>query len=275
MNKIPDKDYLGIKRLASKSSKSAIIQRLSSDFNMTPIIAEAYYQQIATYYDELSNMPPSGGMISYDAVASTEPPGKHIRLTKKVNVTLRLIDLNEDLEIYTNYSLAGLRRHRLLRITKEAYEQGALLSYEDIAMILTTSSSTIKRDISFLNKQGKMVVTRGRKLDIGPGLSHKTIIIDYYLKDYTFTEIEQITNHSEISVSRYLSDFIQISTLYNQQFEQNQIRVITQKSARLIREYIDLYKTYIRQNNSRLLKLLHPEPELEKKKSSSIKQGDK
>ncbi len=186
-----------------------------------------------------------------------------------------MIDLNEDLEVYANYGLAGLRRHRLLRITKEAYEQGALLSYEDIAMILTTSSSTIKRDISFLNKQGKIVVTRGRKLDIGPGLSHKTIIIDYYLKDYTFTEIEQITNHSEISVSRYLSDFIQISTLYNQQFEQNQIRVITQKSASLIREYIDLYRTYIRQNNSRLLKLLHPEPELEKKKSSSIKQGDK
>ncbi|MCP4354884.1 MAG: DUF1670 domain-containing protein, partial [Proteobacteria bacterium] len=45
------------------------------------------------------------------------------------------------------------------------------------------------------------IITRGAKLDMGPGLSHKTIIIDYYLKSYTFTEIEKITNHSERSVS--------------------------------------------------------------------------
>ncbi len=266
MNKLPDKDYLGIQRLKSKSSKSSIVQKLSTDFNMTPIIAEAYYQQLATYYEELSHMPASGGMINYDAVASTEPPGKHIRLTKKVNVTLRLIDLNEDLEVYVNYGLAGLRRHRLLRITKEAYDQGALLSYEDIAMILTTSSSTIKRDISFLTKEGKIILTRGRKLDIGPGLSHKTIIIDYYLKGYTFTEIEQITNHSEKSVSRYLLDFIQVSSLHDQNFNTNQIKVITQKSIRLIREYVHLYEIYTREKNERLVKLLNPQPETDKKK---------
>ncbi len=266
MNKLPDKDYLGIQRLRSKSSKSSIVQKLSTDFNMTPIIAEAYYEQIASYYEELSHMPPSGGMINYDAVASTEPPGKHIRLTKKVNVTLRLIDLNEDLEVYVNYGLAGLRRHRLLRITKEAYDQGALLSYEDIAMILTTSSSTIKRDIVFLNKQGKMILTRGRKLDIGPGLSHKTVIIDYYLKGYTFTEIEQITNHSEKSVSRYLLDFIQIASLYNRGLGTNQVRAISQKSIRLVREYGELYEFYKKQNNERLIQLLNPEPKTDKKK---------
>jgi len=273
MIKLPDKDYLGIQRLKSKSSKSSIIQKLSTDFNMTPIIAEAYYQQIASYYEELSHMPPSGGMINYDAVSSTEPPGKHIRLTKKVNVTLRLIDLNEDLEVYANYGLAGLRRHRLLRITKEAYDQDALLSYEDIAMILTTSSSTIKRDVVFLTSQGKIVVTRGRKLDIGPGLSHKTIIIDYYLKGYTFTEIEQITNHSEKSVSRYLSDFIQVATLYDQEFKQNQIRVITQKSNKLIREYIELYEIYDREGNERLVKLLNPQAKTDKKKELHQKIG--
>ena len=37
----------------------------------------------------------------------------------------------------TDSGLTGLRQHKLLRITKEAIEQGALLSYEDIAFMLT------------------------------------------------------------------------------------------------------------------------------------------
>jgi len=94
---------------------------------------------------------------------------------------------------------------------------------------------------------------------MGPGLSHKTIIIDYYLKDYTFTDIERITNHSERSIKRYLSDFTQIITLYNQGFQKNQIRLITQRSDRLVREYLELYSSYSKQNNARLYALLHPQ----------------
>jgi len=35
----------GILCLKSKDVKSALIQKLSTDFNLTPIIAEAYYKQ--------------------------------------------------------------------------------------------------------------------------------------------------------------------------------------------------------------------------------------
>ena len=45
-------DY-GIKRLESKNARSAIVQKLASDFNLTPIIAEAFYQQIVLYYEEM------------------------------------------------------------------------------------------------------------------------------------------------------------------------------------------------------------------------------
>ncbi len=44
MNKLSDNDDLRIQSLKSKSSKSSIVQMLSTDFNMTPLIAEAYYQ---------------------------------------------------------------------------------------------------------------------------------------------------------------------------------------------------------------------------------------
>ena len=264
------KHNYGLKRLQSKTARNAIIQRLANDFNLTPIIAEAYYQQFDQYYSEHTNISLSSGEIAYEAVAAEEPAGKHIRLTRKITVRLRLIDLNTDLEALANWGLAGLRRHRIARLTKQTYDQGALLSYEDLAMILTTSPATVKRDIYHLRHQGMFIMTRGMKHDMGPGLSHKTIIIDLYLKNYTFSEIEAKTNHSETSVKRYLADFIQVATLYQQKFSHNQIRLITKKSDRLVREYIQLYKTYASQNNTRLEQLLTPEePSSEAKKKSS------
>ena len=135
----------GLSRLKSKDARNAIVQKLTMDFNLTPIIAEAFFQQFVLYFQEHANISLSSGEIAYEAVAAEEPAGKHIRLTRKVTVRLKLIDFSTDLDVLAEYGLSGVRRHRLSRITKQAYEQGALLSYEDIAIILTTSPATVKR----------------------------------------------------------------------------------------------------------------------------------
>jgi len=272
------KNNYGIKRLRSKDAKNAIIQKLAADFNLTPIIADAFYQQFSLYFQEHANISLSSGEIAYEAVAAEEPAGKHIRLTKKVTVRLKLIDLNTDFEVLAEYGLAGLRRHRLARITRQAYDQGALLSYEDLSMILTTSPATVKRDVYHLKHQGMFIMTRGSKHDMGPGLSHKTVIIDLYLKNYTFTEIERITNHSETSIKRYLADFIQIATLCQQKFTENQMRVIAKMSSRIIREYVQLFQTYQKQDNQRLVDLLTPQQpgkDTKKKSKPTENKGDK
>lgn len=253
-----DSNGYGVKRLQSKEARSAIIQKLASDFNLTPIIAEAYYQQFSQYFSEHANIRLSSGEIAYEAVAAEEPAGKHIRLTRKVTVRLKLLDFNSDLAALASYGLAGLRRHRLARLTRQGYDQAALLSYEDLAMLLTTSPATIRRDVQQLRREGQFIMTRGSKHDMGPGLSHKTIILDLYFKAYTFSEIEHITNHSEVSVKRYLADFIQVASLHRQHFSPNQIRLIAQKSERLVREYLQLYQTYQQQDNERLKELLTP-----------------
>lgn len=277
MVKLNDSDSYGIKRLESKNAKNAIIQKLANDFNLTPIIAEAYYQQVSTYFSEHTNIALSSGDISYEAVASDEPAGKHIRLTRKVSLKLKLLDANSDFEALSDFGLAGLRRHRLERITRQAYDQGALLSYEDIALILTTSPATVKRDIALLKRQGKFIMSRGAKLDMGPGISHKTSIIELFFKGYSFTEIEQKTNHSEISVKRYLADFVQVASLYKQKFSLNQIRLIAQKSDRLVREYCQIFDYYYKLDNKRLTDLLTPQeadPSAKKKSLSHNSRGD-
>jgi len=254
----PSKESCGLKRIISKNARNAIVQHLAADFNLTPIIAEAFYEQFSRYYEEHTNISLSSGEVAYEAIAAYEPPGKHIRLAQKITVRLRLIDFSTDLEALANFGLAGLRRHRVARLTKQAYDQGALLSYEDLAMLLTTSPATVKRDTFSLRQQGLFIMTRGVKQDMGPGLSHKTIICDLYFKGNTFSEIETQTNHSETSVQRYLADFIQIASLSQQNFSIQQIRLIARKSERLVREHVQLYETYRQQNNRRLIDLLTP-----------------
>ena len=130
-------------------------------------------------------------------------------------------------------------------------------------MLLTTSPATVRRDARALRNQGLFIMTRGWKQDMGPGLSHKTQIIDLYLKGYQFTEIEIKTNHSEASVTRYLRHFAQIIQLHDKGFEPGQIRVVTGFSDKLIGQYLDLYHQY--RDSERLRQLLSPQP---KKKRS-------
>ena len=253
----------GIKRLESKNARAAIIQKISADFNLTPLIAEAYYRQISEYFAQHADVKLTSGQICYEAVAAEERAGVHIAFAKKISCRLTLNDVQEDLEVLASYGLPGLRRHRILRVTKEAYDQDALLSYEDLAILLTTSPATVKRDIRLLKEEGYFVMTRGTKHDMGPGLSHKTQILELYFKAYTFTEIERKTNHSERAVYRYLRDFTQIATLHHQGFPNVQIRLISNCSDRLVREYLSLYKEY--QHTDRMTEILHPESMDEKK----------
>ena len=111
MDRKKDTAY-GINRLESKNARAAIIQKISADFNLMPIVAEAYYQQISTYFEQHADVQLSSGQICYEAVAAEEPAGKHIALAKKVSCRLTLNDTQADLEVLGTYGLAGLRRHR-------------------------------------------------------------------------------------------------------------------------------------------------------------------
>ena len=98
MNRKKDTAY-GINRLESKNARAAIIQKISADFNLTPIIAEAYYKQISDYFAQHADVKLTSGQICYEAIAAEEPAGKHIALAKKVSCRLTLNDTQVDLEV--------------------------------------------------------------------------------------------------------------------------------------------------------------------------------
>ena len=76
----------GITRLKSKNVKAAIIQKIIEDFNLTPILAEAYFSQIASYFAQHAELDLKTGQVSYQAVADSEHAGKPIALCRKISV---------------------------------------------------------------------------------------------------------------------------------------------------------------------------------------------
>ena len=77
-------------------------------------------------------------------------------------LNLTLVDPGDESTLASE-GLAALRRKRLLRITQEALEQGGALGYMELAKLLFTSVSTLKRDIFLLENAGQIVNIKGRK----------------------------------------------------------------------------------------------------------------
>lgn len=246
------------KRLESKTVRRSIIASLARDFNLTPILAEAYFTQVSNYFLRHAELNLSTGQLQYLAVDEHEPPGKPIALCQKVPVRLTVHTPEEDLPVYKKVGLRGLREHRITRIMNEAMDQGGVLSYEDVAFLLTTSVVTIKRDTSRMRKQGIILPSRGWRQQMGRGQSHKTQILDMYFHGFQFSEIEQKTRHSESSVRRYLQDFARIVLLHTKSFTVDQIRISTGFSHRLIGEYVKLYQKYKKSREVRRLLQLPP-----------------
>jgi hypothetical protein len=244
-------------RLQSKSVKQSIIASIARDFNLTPILAEAYFSQISDYFLQHAELELGAGQCHYLAVDENEPAGKPIALCKKVSVKLTLHNPEEDLPVYKKAGLHGLRQHKIVRVTNEAIDQGGLLSYEDIAFILTCSVVTIKRDMSSMRKRGIILPSRGWRHEMGRGQTHKTQILELYLSGHQFSEIERRTKHSETAIKRYLQDFARVVLLHQKGFSLDQVRISTGFSHRLIGEYLKLFKAHAK---SRELKRILQSP---------------
>ncbi len=234
-------DAYGTARLAAKDAESAIVARICEDFNMTPVLARAHYEQMARYFSDYGHMALRPGELCYLAVSAEEPPGKPIIACRKVQVALELAT-SQDQETLRSGGLAEMRQGRLARLARQAQVQGGLLTVEDMAYLACSSTATVKRDLAECRAAGVAVPTRGQIRDIGPGVSHKAQIVQMYLWGLQFTEIERRTRHSEGSIQRYLADFRQIAALYARGASIPEIGAASGRSASLISEYIGIYE---------------------------------
>jgi biotin operon repressor len=259
-----------IERLELKNPAEAIIERVQHDFNLAPLVARTLFEQMRRYFESYYQLKNDTGQLSYLAISAASPAGRKLAECQRLAVKLTLYS-PDDLRALSG-GVASLRQARLLRLTEEAYEQGALLSHEDLACLLSSSLATIKRDVQALRQQGFNVPTRGQVKDIGKGVSHKTQIVQDYLAGYTFSEIEWRRRHSLSSIRRYCQDFARVIRLQQKKFTLADIRRTTGLSERLISQYLLLYEQ-CEPNNDRL-QLLLADPHPATDRPAEIKKGE-
>lgn len=247
-----------IERLQLKNPAEAIIERVQHDFNLAPLVARTLFEQMRSYFESYYQLKNDSGQLTYLAISATSPAGRKLSECQRVAVKLSL-HVPDDL-VALSRGVAALRQARLIRLTEEAYEQGALLTHEDLACLLSSSLATIKRDAADLRQQGLTVSTRGQVKDIGKGVSHKAQIVQDYLAGYTFSEIEWRRRHSIGSIRRYCQDFVRVVRLQAKHFSVADIRRTTGLSERLIKEYLTLYEQCEPDNDRLYLLLAEPHP---------------
>lgn len=242
-------------RLEGKNAEEALIERIGETFNLAPIFAQTYFEEMRRLFAEHYQVPERPGTARIHALAADQPPGKPLGQCRKVAVLLTLEE-EGDLEIWQGRGLAALRQAKVLRLASEAQEQGALLTQEDLARLLCSSVSTIKRDMEALRSDGFPVPTRGAIQDIGPGVSHKARIVELYLESWSFQELERRSRHSSRAIERYLRHFTQVARLSQAGHETEEIRLITGLSLRVVEQYLELLQRHRR--SWRLQELLRP-----------------
>lgn len=242
-----------IERLQQKSVSESLVERLQNDFNLAPLVARTLTEAVSDYFTRCLPQQTSAGQMSYLAISRDCPAGRPLRDCERQPVTLSLYAA-DDL-VAMGSGVAALRQQRILRLTEEAYEQGVLLTHEDLACLLSCSLATVKRDVRTLRQRGLLVPTRGQIKDIGKGVSHKRQIVQDYLAGYTFSQIERRQRHSVHAIHRYCRDFVRVIRLQEKGFNKAEIRRVTGLSERLVAEYQELYAT-CDHDNDRLQLLL-------------------
>ncbi|MDI6886957.1 MAG: DUF1670 domain-containing protein, partial [archaeon] len=131
--------------------------------------------------------------------------GKNASNTGIVPVKLTLLSPGDIDMLSSGFAMREVREIRMIRLFKEGYEQGGVLSNNDIALLLNVSPSTVSKQVrEYMERTKEVVPTRGTVHDLGRAITHKRIIIRLYLEGYLTPEIARMTKHSEEACDRYI-----------------------------------------------------------------------
>lgn len=241
-------------RLLYRSDQFGLIHDLNHRYNLSVAAAEKLSEEIRDRYLGFDGRLPDG-TVWYTAIDIDEPVGKPLKDCRKKRIKLTLHSI-EDLEIEETHGLAGLRYEKVRRLCWEAYNQGVLLTQEDLARLLTISVSGVKKIVAHHKRDGNILPTRGNYHDIGPGISHKSEAVRMFLQGMTLSDISWRIHHCLYSVERYIRDFCVVFMAHCEGYTPQRISHMTRLSVKLIKEYITLFDKFCTGNNRDFLRLI-------------------
>jgi hypothetical protein len=235
-------DRLKQKQLDTQFVNSLIQGMNCSQFEAKAIL-NAVYQTYQPFFDNSSAMKP--GQILFEVVSIESGAQKKLSECKMVSVILTLDAGEEDLLIKEQQGVQGLRQHRLQRVVNEAFQQGGLLTVEDIAnRLLNCGERTVCRDIKAFKDQDVVLPLRSTIRDMGKSITHRALIIKEWLLGNEYTEIARKTHHSIDAVANYIDKFKRVVCLAKNNYELKTVAFLVKLSPSLTEEYYRLYQDH-------------------------------
>ena len=180
------------------------------------------------------------GQMVWNAVSiNTRADWANVRF---VPVVLTMINEHDIEQLASGVRMSEIAKQGIARITKEAYEQGALLSMRDIGLLTWRYSGAISRYRKQYEKEHNVTLPHpGSLQDMGSCVSHKSMIIKKVEIDKKDPlTVAQETNHSPWAVDRYIKDFNRVRVCYQDGKDKQFISLATGLNKSVVCEYIQL-----------------------------------
>ena len=262
-----------IRRLKDKSLQQLLLHRFLNNYGYDKgeITAKAIINDIINLIDDyflVSTLDDDqhhihSGQLVYMAVPVDERPQKYkaIAQTRLKPVVLSYVTDSDIEHIAHGFDSKSLRKKRLFRWVHEAFDQGALLTQLDLAMLLGVCEAVISQYVNEIQQEGKLLPTRGNIHDMSGAITHKREIITLYLEGYFTPEIALKTNHSNEAVDRYIRDYHRVQILWEHGITTlDKISQLSRLSKKVIQQYIDLLPEKVRHKLSKNDKKLETVP---------------
>jgi len=232
-------------RLQQKTLNQQFTNRLIEGLNCSPFEANAILDTVYQVFS--SHMDTSGqqglGEVHILCTGIENSSAKPLKDANMVRVRLTLDGGDQDLEIRRTGGPVALRQHRTERMAHEAYQQGGLLTLEDLAYrLFNCGVRTLVRDMQHFHEQSIVLPLRSTIKDMGRGISHRSLIIRHWLSGKEYEYISKATHHSPPAVANYVSKFKRCIWLAGQGFDTHTISFLVGLSAKLTEHYWKLYR---------------------------------
>lgn len=256
------------KRLKAKSLEQLLLYRFLNHYGYDKgeVVARTIIKDILELIDDyflVSSLDDDlhhihYGQLVWMAVPADEYParGKNLAATRMKPVVLSFVTDDDIAHIAHGFDSMTLRKKRLKRWVDEAFDQGALLTQLDLAALLGVCDAVVSQYVGEIQKEGKLLPTRGNIHDLSGAITHKREIITLYLEGYLTPEIALKTKHSNEAVDRYIRDYHRVEILWRHDItDVDKISQLTRLSKRVVHQYVDLLPNKLKKHLTKNKKL--------------------
>jgi len=239
--------------LQKKNLKNMIVRELIERFGysdktaIAELMADTFIQLYETYAPEKERVKP--GQMVWLAVDVNDPPARNKTLdrTKLKSVIVTVASEYDLIKVRNGQHPRKLLKDICARVLQEAFDQGGVLSYYDVAVITGRCLAYVQKALSQWQKEhNRSLPCRGTIHDLGSATTHKKEIVELYLKGYKTSEIARKTGHDPVNVDRYVKDFKRVQWLKKDGREIHDIVFFTRMSEGLVKEYLSVIEKNVK-----------------------------